>query len=73
MKRNKKQEPPYISDDFQIGPYGAFEWSEDDIERMLEEIDTPSEPNYELQKALKEYKKNLRKKVKKGHKKNGNE
>ncbi len=26
---NKKQTPPYVSDDFQIGPHGAYEHTEE--------------------------------------------
>ena len=71
MKKNKKQKPPYISDDFQIGPYGAFEYSEDTINEMLDSDEIPNMNNYAVSKAIREYKKRLEKKAKKGHRKNG--
>jgi hypothetical protein len=55
MNKNKKQEPPYISDDFQIGPNGAFEWSEDDIDQIIEAVENPNPPDDELKKAVSEY------------------
>jgi hypothetical protein len=55
MKKNKKQEPPYVSDDFQIGPNGAFEWSEDDIDQIIEAVENPNPPDDELKKAVSEY------------------
>ncbi len=54
MKKNKKQEPPYVSDDFQIGPNGAFEWSEDNVEEINKDIDSPQIPDDELKKAVSE-------------------
>ncbi len=54
MKKNKKQEPPYVSDDFQIGPNGAFEWSEDNVEEISKDIDNPQIPDVELKKAVSE-------------------
>jgi len=65
-KTNKKQKPPFVSDDFQIGPYGAFEYNEDDIEGMIENIDEVKGATPAFMKAMKEYKKDLKKKVKKG-------
>ena len=64
MKRNKKQEPPYVSDDFQIGPFGAFEYDEDTIQEMLK-LDAIPKDSYEIKKAIKEYKKRERMKSKK--------
>ena len=54
MKKNKKQEPPYVSDDFQIGPNGAFEWSEDSTEEISKDIDNPQIPDDEFRKAVSE-------------------
>jgi len=54
MKKNKKQEPPYVSDDFQIGPNGAFEWSEDNAEEISKDIDNPQIPDDEFRKAVSE-------------------
>lgn len=68
MKKNKKQESPYVSDDFQIGPYGAFEWSEDDIKEFAKHIEAPPPPSEELQKAVSEYIKRERSKSKKNKK-----
>ena len=40
MENNRKvkidKTPPYVSDDFQIGPDGAFEWDEDEMKEFLE-------------------------------------
>jgi hypothetical protein len=52
MKKNKKQEPPYVSDDFQIGPNGAFEWSEDTMQEIINDVDTPQISDDEFRKAL---------------------
>lgn len=68
MKKNKKQEPPYVSDDFQIGPYGAFEWSEDDVNEFAKHIEAPPPPSEELRKAVSEYIKRERSKAKKNKK-----
>ena len=73
MKKNKKQKPPYVSDDFQIGPYGAFEYNEDDIEGMIENIDDIDGATPALMKAMREYKQQLRKKAKKSKRKGGDE
>jgi len=54
MKKNKKQEPPYISDDFQIGPNGAFEWNEDSAEEISKDIENPQTPDDELMNAISE-------------------
>jgi hypothetical protein len=54
MKKNKKQEPPYVSDDFQIGPNGAFEWSEDTTQEIINDVDTPHISDDEFRKALSE-------------------
>ncbi len=70
MKKTKKQNTVYISDDFQIGYHGTFEYTEDDIKFMLDQIDDPSEVSPELRKALREYKKQLKKKEKKSKRKN---
>ena len=67
MKKNKKQEPPYVSDDFQIGPYGAFEWSEDSIKEFANQTEAPPSSE-ELQKAVSEYIKRERSKAKKNKK-----
>ena len=54
MKKNKKQEPPYISDDFQIGPDGAFEWSEDDTKEITNGVDNSQTPDDDFRKAVSE-------------------
>lgn len=63
MKKNKKQTTPYISDDFQIGPDGAYEHNEEIAQKY----------GYKLEKVLKEYKKDLLKKEKRERRKNGDE
>ncbi len=32
----EKNQPPYVSDDFQIGPDGAYEYTEDEMKEFLE-------------------------------------
>ena len=32
----EKNQPPYVSDDFQIGPNGAYEYTEDEMKEFLE-------------------------------------
>ena len=64
MKRNKKQTLPYVSDDFQIGPFGAFEYDEDAIEEILKLDEVPNDAYY-IKKAIKEYKKRQKNKSKK--------
>ena len=52
----EKTNVPYISDDFQIGPDGAYEnieISERDVEILSDAIVNPPEPNENLKKAVK--------------------
>jgi len=52
-----KTNVPYVSDDFQIGPDGAYEnieISERDAEILGDAIVNPPEPNENLKKAVKE-------------------